>query len=195
MSTTELRVPLVEGDRVAAELIAVLRPACERIEVAGSIRRRRADVGDVELIAVPRIEGVPGLFSPTGSVNRLWDLVNNLIGRPGEPRLLATHLTDPRMGERYAKLRHPGSGLQVDLFTARAETYGLILLIRTGPADYSRWLVTEARRRGFHVKDGELHRGGLGCGSIACERVPVPEERDVYAEFRMAVVPPIARRA
>lgn len=193
MSDTTTRVSLHDADLVAAELLDVLAPACERIQIAGSIRRRRADVGDVELVAVPTIIGVPGLFEPTGSVNRLWDLVNNLIGRPGEPKLLATHLTDPKMGERYAKLRHPASGLQVDLFTARPETFGLILLIRTGPADYSQWFVTEARRRGFHVIEGELHRGSLGCGAIACERIPVPEERDVYAALRMAAVPPMGR--
>lgn len=194
MSTAAVRVPLADADRVAAELLVVLGPACERIEVAGSVRRRRPDVGDIELVAVPTLVGVPGLFEPTGSVNRLWDLVNNLVGRPGEPRLLATHQSDPKMGERYAKLRHPASGLQVDLFTARPETFGLILLIRTGPADYSQWFVVEARRRGFHVKEGELHRGSLGCGAIACERIPVPEERHVYAALRMAWVPPEGRQ-
>ena len=69
-------------------------------------------------------------------------------------------------------------------FTIRAltpETFGLIYLIRTGPADYSQRFVTDLRRRGLHVADGELHRGGLGCGSYTCEVVPTPEEQDVYA--------------
>lgn len=33
MSTTELRVPLHDADLVAAELLDVLAPACERIPV------------------------------------------------------------------------------------------------------------------------------------------------------------------
>jgi hypothetical protein len=40
--------------------------------------------------------------------------------------------------------------------------------------------VTEARDRGHHVAEGELHAGGAGCGFVPCATVPTPEEADVY---------------
>ena len=64
-STT--RIALMEATGLAGELVALLQPACERIEIAGSIRRQRPDVGDVELVVVPRLKAPLGLFGePAG---------------------------------------------------------------------------------------------------------------------------------
>jgi DNA polymerase/3'-5' exonuclease PolX len=175
--STGTRVPLVEAELVAVALASTLMPACERIQVAGSVRRQRPDVGDVELVAVPRIETEPdGMFGER-SINRLTERLDMLLAAG----TLASHPTDPKRGERYSKLLDAGSGLQVDLFSARPATFGLIFLIRTGPAAYSERFVTDLRRRGLHVAGGELHRGGLGCGAYECEVVPTPEEADVFA--------------
>lgn len=187
--STGVRVPLDQARRVAVELATILALGCERIRIAGSIRRRRPDVGDIELVAVPRFaELADGLFE-TRRQSELDILVDTLLLQG----TLATHPTDPKRGERYAKLVHRASGLQVDLFTARPETFGLILLIRTGPAAFSQELVTEARRRGLHVANGELHRGSLGCGSRRCEVIPTPQEADVFAAMGMAYILPAER--
>jgi DNA polymerase/3'-5' exonuclease PolX len=191
--STGVRVPLVEARQVADELVARLAPSCERITVAGSIRRGRPDVGDVELVAVPRygsrqVQGV-GLFDGphTERIDYLAETVDLLLAAG----VLAPHPTDPKRGERYSKLLEPRSGLQVDLFTARPETFGLILLMRTGPAAYSQRLVTQAKRRGHHVADGELHKGGLGRDDHGpCVRVPTPEEADVYRALGLPFVEP-----
>lgn len=188
-----MRAPLSEARTIAGALVAVLGPACERIEVAGSIRRGRPDVGDIELVAVPRRHADQvevGFFDAIETeVNELNVLVDTLVLQG----TLAPHPTDPKRGERYAKLQHRESGLQVDLFSARPETFGLILLIRTGPAGYSQRLVTDARRRALHVAGGELHRGALGCGAYRCEVVPTPEERDVFDALRLPFVEPERR--
>ena len=36
---------------VAAEILAALRSSCERLEIAGSVRRGKAAVHDVELVS------------------------------------------------------------------------------------------------------------------------------------------------
>ena len=187
------RIPLAEAQALAADLVAKLSPACLRIEPAGSIRRRRPDVGDIELVALSRFrtDKVPSLFE---DVERRVDLLSERIDELLGEGTLAPHPTDPKRGDRYAKLLHPASGRQVDLFMAASRaTYGLILLIRTGPAAYSRAVVTTARDRGFHVTGGELHRGRLGCGARPCEMVPTPEEADVYRALGSPYVPPEGR--
>ena len=187
--STGTRVPLDEANLVAGALAKDLAPACHRIEVAGSIRRGRPDVGDIELVAVPIIGTIPDGMFGEGQVNRLAERIDWLLGAG----VLAPHPIDPKRGERYSKLLHADSGLQVDIFSASAETFGLIFLIRTGPAAYSQRFVTDLRRRGLHVAGGQLHRGGLGCGAYECELVPTPEEADVYAAARWPFVKPELR--
>jgi DNA polymerase/3'-5' exonuclease PolX len=183
--STRVRFALTEARSVAESLVRLLGPACHRIEIAGSIRRGRADVGDIELVAVPRFtEDADGFFGTTRR-NLLTEAVDDLIRRG----VLASHPDDPKRGERYSKLLH-NCGLQLDLFSASTESFGLLFIIRTGPADYSRRFVTDIRRRGLHAAEGQLHRGGLGCGEYECEVIPTPEEADVYAAAGWPFVAP-----
>ena len=183
--STGVRVPLAEAREVAVELTQLLRLSCHRIEIAGSVRRGKPDVGDIELVAVPIVEDEPDGMFDVRHVNRLTERVNDLIVTGP----LDSHPTDPKRGERYSKIVHSPSGLQVDLFSTSRESFGIIFLIRTGPADYSHRFVTDMRRRGFHVGGGQLHRGGLGCGTYACEVVPTYHETDVFAALDMTPVP------
>lgn len=179
-----VRVSLADAATIAEEVVSVLSPACERIAIAGSIRRGKPDIGDIELVALSRYHDEPsGLFFEVGA--RVWDLdraVDEYAGTGAVERLLGK--------DKYTKLRHVASGLQVDLFTVKPPAqWGVIFLIRTGPAEYSQRFVTGIRSRGFHVRDGALHRGGLGCGAYVCPVIDTPEERDVYAAVGLAPVP------
>jgi DNA polymerase/3'-5' exonuclease PolX len=63
--------PLPEAERVAAAIVADLAPFCARIQVAGSVRRRKEVVGDIELVAIPRYTP-SGLFGAC-TANLLWE--------------------------------------------------------------------------------------------------------------------------
>lgn len=179
--STGTRVSLEEATRVARDLRGRLQPGCQRIEIAGSIRRGRADVGDIELVAEPILlveENILG--EPIGASSSL----DGWIRMCRDHGILADHPDDPKDGERYKKLLHPPSGLQVDLFIVRPPaSFGVVWLIRTGPARYSQWLVTHARRTGHHVASGSLHMGSIGFGdacTAGCQVVPTPDEFSVY---------------
>ena len=192
------RVPLADALAVAQQIYGQLDPSCERLAIAGSIRRFRPDVGDIELVAIPRYENRPvdvGLFETRWApVSVLAETLAMLEGKTpgrGEHSAMLERLSG---GERYIKLRHLRSGLQVDLFLTTPEQWGLILLIRTGPADYSRGLVTEARRRGFHVAHGRLFHGAghnRNDGFCDCTQpIPTPTEESVYAALGLPFEPP-----
>jgi DNA polymerase/3'-5' exonuclease PolX len=53
--------------RVADELVEALTPRCEQICIAGSLRRGKSEVGDIEILYVPRRGLVrrAGEFFPT----------------------------------------------------------------------------------------------------------------------------------
>lgn len=197
MSVRTNRMPLYEAIPIADDLESRIAPFCERIAVAGSIRRQAHDIGDIQLLAISQTHEVPvqtvGMFdNPT--TETILDLVEGVaaLRAAGVLSDVEQHKAN---GQRYIKSVHVESGLQLDLFMVRPPdtSWGVLFLIRTGPADYSHWFVSEARRRGFHVGSGSLHRGGLGCGAIPCEVVPTPEEADVYAALGLPFVPPEAR--
>jgi DNA polymerase/3'-5' exonuclease PolX len=186
--STGVRVGYREALAVAERVVAALRPGCDRIEIAGSLRREARDVGDIEIVARPKTHKEPSglFFEVDAEVSDLDPLVDRLVASGEYERLLGK--------DRYTKLRHRASGLQVDLFTVRPPAqWGVIHTIRTGPAAYSQWLVTEARRRGFHVREGALHRGSLGCGSASCEVIDTPEEHDLFAALGMRWPRPVER--
>jgi DNA polymerase/3'-5' exonuclease PolX len=63
--------PLADAERIAAAIVADLAPSCARIQVAGSVHRRKEVAGDIEIVAIPRYAPA-GLFGDcTG--NLLWE--------------------------------------------------------------------------------------------------------------------------
>lgn len=53
VSSQKVKRSHAEVLRAAAGIMALIEPGCERLEVAGSLRRQKAQVGDIEIVAVP----------------------------------------------------------------------------------------------------------------------------------------------
>src|SRR3989304_4969145 len=60
LSESERKWPLADAWMIAQRSVMLLMPLCQRVEIAGSIRRRKSQVGDIEIVCVPRMTG--GLF-------------------------------------------------------------------------------------------------------------------------------------
>lgn len=204
-----LRISLDEATKLATELEHLLFAGCDGIVVAGSVRRRKETVGDLELVAKPRL--VPdrqgGLFGPVGERSLLWDLVERLIeqdvglerhpdlmvacgqcrgGAVGCPACAGTGrcARAAPWGQRYRKLRF--RGLPVDLFTARPEAWGAQLLIRTGPSEFSQAWVAALRRRGLRMEGGLVL---LDHDQV----VNIPDERTAFEVVGWPLVAPQER--
>lgn len=78
MSSSKTKHPRANALEVARELTSMLRPLCEpeRFIFAGSLRRMKAEVGDIELVYVPLVEDRPdpedllGRMIPTNLVTQ-----------------------------------------------------------------------------------------------------------------------------
>ena len=101
-----------------------LSPYCQRIEVAGSIRRRKEWVNDIDLVLIP---------------SDLWNLHHEIRGL-GQVRMSGGKI-----------MRVMGGSVQVDLYFAAEETWATLLLIRTGSAENNIRLATLAKKRGWHL--------------------------------------------
>src|SRR5215813_8438422 len=163
MTETKHRVPLGHAAELAGEVVDLLRDTTERIEVAGSIRRRRPDVGDIEVVCVPRVETetrVVDLFGAEESedVDRLHARCVGLVSagtletRPDKNGRVA-------FGPKYKRLAY--QGFPLDLFSTTADQWGVICLLRTGSAEFNQQLVLKQSQggwltRGYFFKDGRL---------------------------------------
>lgn len=149
------RILLALADEYAGELVARLRSFCGRIEVAGSVRRRKATVGDIEIVCEATQEIVSRDLLD-GSVTFRAPTIHAELDRMAMQGELGRSVT--QHGSRYR--RYPfmvGSRIFVDFFIVLPPaTWGAILAIRTGPADYSRMLVTRLRERGYRSTDGRV---------------------------------------
>jgi len=189
MSATKTTLPLDVARRAAERLVTALAPACARIEVAGSIRRGKPQVGDIELVAIPSVVHAVqrDLFGEVVTV-QARDLLDERLEELAQLRAISRTPpagARPAWGERMRKfwLAAGGQVVQVDLFLATPENWGAIYCIRTGPAAFSQALVTHLKlRTPYRQQDGALVVEATG------EVVPVPEEADY---FRLAGVPAI----
>ena len=186
--TTKRRFPLALAEVTAQSLLDLLAPACQRIEVAGSVRRGRQDVGDIELLCVPRFEVQRDLFGqPVERVSlldrRCLELIRSghLDYRPNKAGALT-------FGPMNKLLLHQGTGIPVDVFTATAENWGMFLFVRTGPAGFIRQAMGRFRALGMagHAYGGVTTASG--------EVVNCPAEEDVFNLLGWDWLPPEARR-
>lgn len=136
-------------------LVERFEPACERIEIGGSLRRGIELVHDIEIVAMPRRRNL-GLF-PGQSVSELNGLLIDMV--------TMGKLKSLKNGTRYKqfeiqKTRPP---IQLDLFLATPDNWGLIFALRTGPASLSKRMVTQ-RRKGGLLSDSCRVDGGYVWG-------------------------------
>jgi len=161
--------------KYAEEAAAHLSPWCSRIEIAGSIRRCKLDVKDIEIVCIPKTLVEPdGLFD-TKIVRHPCFIraVNDWRKVKGDP--------DGKYTQRVLPC-----GLNLDLFTATEDNWGLILGIRTGSADFShRKLACGWVANGYKSIGGMLHRDG--------EPVPVRTERELFEICGVPYVRPVER--
>lgn len=177
---------LMQAQRLAAEMADILKPYCTRVEIAGSVRRCKDEVKDIELVALPKlqVESVPDLFG-------MREVEVNALERFFEQ---GEHLgwSVLKGGERQKQLRLK-AGINVDLFIVRPPAqWGVIFTIRTGSADFAHRLVTKRHYGGMlpshlQVKDGGIYEGR--------KLIETPEEMDVFRLLGVDWIDPRARLA
>lgn len=195
MSTGTKRT-LADAKRDAEMFRALFADCYERWEVAGSVRRGKALVGDVEHVVIPKHGDVTeqnGLFSQTRTVNLMLHRREALLVTATISKHLYTSnhadgstSVSPRWGETYwgSDFR----GFNHEIFCAVPANWGAQLLIRTGPADFSRRVVDTLRLAGtFRQQDGLLHYVANG------STVDVPDEETYLSLAGMKWVEPSAR--
>jgi DNA polymerase/3'-5' exonuclease PolX len=129
---------------IAQHCVELLAPHCIRIEIAGSLRRKKAEVKDIEIVAIPKPYGT-GLFqSGIATVVDEWECVKGHLPCKYTQRILP-------------------EGIKLDLFFADIDNWGYIFAIRTGSADYSHHVLAKGwNMKGFYGDEGQLRNKRTG---------------------------------
>lgn len=181
---------LSQAKNLAERIIETMSPFCQRVAIAGSIRRQKPEVKDIEIVAVPRLGQAQDLFN-TKLENELfkWALQIQTEGRiqwikPGTPEIIPWRIQEQG---KYWRGWLTKAGMKLDLFLATPETWGVIYLIRTGSAAFSQRMVgKECWRTGYRFGDGKLL-------DPSGQFVPTPEEQDVFNALGVDWIEPEAR--
>jgi DNA polymerase (family 10) len=161
------RCPLAEADRLVAPLVAHLRahPAVQRVEVAGSYRRRQETVGDIDLLAIAA------------------DAAAVMAHFTAYERLRKVEMAGDTRGTVILE-----SGLQVDLRVLPEESYGAALQYFTGSKAHSVKLRKRAVAMGLSISEYAVTRA-----DDEAERVAGRTEKEVYAAVGLPWIPPELR--
>ena len=164
----------------ASKLAAWLAPFCQRVEIAGSIRRGRLVIGDVDLVILPTVRTVRNLLGDQdGAVNETAVEIIARANRDGWRVMQA--------GEETIQIETPKPPrVQVDFFFATEASWASVLLCRTGSREHNVWICSEATRRGLHWKPNR----GLMRGD---ELLPTTSEREIYERLGLTYLEPSQR--
>lgn len=134
----------------AEELVEKFLPHCERVEIAGSIRRGKHVVKDIDLVCIPRMASSESLLGETNEISKT-DFYRAVCGQ-----LWQIKAEGPKLIRGIGHIS-TAAGISVDIFLATPETFPTVLLIRTGSMEHNIWLANRAKGCG-----GRLHADGSG---------------------------------
>lgn len=160
-----------DADQVVADLLAWMRecPAVGRIEGAGSWRRGRETVGDLDaVVASDESARVMDRFQS-------WPEAQEVLLR----------------GDTKTSIRGP-LGLQVDLRVVEERSFGAAWQYFTGSKEHNVRLRALARDRGLTINEYGVHELGSRAG-VKGRRVAGATEEEVYAAVGLPWIPPELR--
>jgi DNA polymerase/3'-5' exonuclease PolX len=160
---------LEEAQRTASEVKSVVEAQCELIEVAGSIRRQKSIVHDIDFVVVAKSD-VDWL--------KINEKLRQLKAKPN------------CSGNSVIKAFVPCKGglFQVDFYRAKPSTFGIHLLVRTGSAEHNMWLAGHAFSKGMRLKYSEglikddvpiAGKSEKDVFDALCLPHPLPSEREI----------------
>lgn len=172
------KYPAADALYVAGLLCVILGPFCERLEIAGSLRRKKQLVSDVELVYQPKIQrqrDKADMFA-LADVNLADVCIEEMLAAGGiqkRPSRVGVFTWGPQ--NKLAV--HVETGIPVDFFAVlKPENWWVSLVIRTGSLETNLKLTQGAQARGR-----TLHAYGAGVEIDSSGAMLEPKsERDVF---------------
>lgn len=115
---------LERAKRIAEKVLERVSPYCSKIEVAGSVRRGKPQVNDIDFVLIP---------------SDPWNLTHEIMGLG----------PSTATGDKLKRVKF--DDVQVDFYYATPETWATLLLIRTGSKESNIRLASLAKKKGWRL--------------------------------------------
>jgi DNA polymerase/3'-5' exonuclease PolX len=173
---TKTRFAYAHAHPIAQRFVLFLARHCHRVTIAGSLRRRRQLVSDIEILFVPKITSITDfgdMFGAKVDVSAAGVAIDALVNaaiiarRPNKNGAFT-------WGAQNRLAIHVETGIPVDFFATTEAAWFNALVVRTGPAESNKRVASAALERGWnwHAYGDGFTRGR--------ETKRVTSERDVF---------------
>jgi len=178
----EKTFPLVAARSVAGRLLDLLEPVCDKLAVAGSVRRGCSRVHDLDLVILPVYRSCPpqvNLFGETvaGSATRPDALLHAI--QPYKP--------DAHPDARVISFTFEDFPVELYLAEPGGANFFALLQMRTGSATFNVRMAARAKALGYR------YHAGYGIFDTGGARLDDGSEHGLFATLRMVYVPPERR--
>ncbi|MCX6821868.1 MAG: hypothetical protein NTW30_03765 [Candidatus Aenigmarchaeota archaeon] len=147
---------LQQAKTIADNFVSEIKEFCERIEIAGSIRRNKIEVNDIDIVLIPKLR--------EHLIQKIRKVSNVEV-----------------QGKKLMRAEY--SGVQVDIYFATEETWGILLLVRTGSKEHNIKLCQHAINKGMKLSvSNGLMRGNEVIASMT--------EEDIFKGLGMDYIKP-----
>ena len=169
---------------IAEDLVNELSGFSDRIEIAGSLRRRKQAVNDIDIVVIPKFIQVKDetLFGEPVQENLMEKRLSQLCLR-GELDLEA----NGSKIKRFLKTVD-GDTIPIDIYIASEQTWWTLLLIRTGSRNHNIRLAKRAMDLHMHLK-----ADGSGLLTPGGSLIPIHGEEEIFRHLGLSYRSPEER--
>lgn len=157
------RIPLATALKVVKEVIKPLTSVAEKVSPAGSLRRMKETIGDIDILA-------------TGENTE--KIIDAFVHQPYVKEVIAK-------GDTKASVRTVYDNMQVDLRVVKKDCWGAALLYFTGSKAHNIKLRGLAKDRGLKISEYGVFKG--------TKRIAGSTEEEVYKVLGISFIPPELR--
>lgn len=174
MEKYDERCRLDEAQKIADDIFASLKDleGVQQIEVAGSLRRSKETIGDIDILIAADEKHIPGLFEVFTNHGR----VTEILGK----------------GDTKSSVRTT-DGRQVDLRIVKPENFAAALMYFTGSKEHNVELRSRARNKGMSLNEYGLYKLKEDGETNWEAPQEFKTESDIYKLLDLNFVPPELR--
>jgi DNA polymerase (family 10) len=147
---------LEDTKAIADKFVSEIKEFCKRIEIVGSIRRKKLEVNDIDIILIPKFK--------EQLIQKIKKISNLEI-----------------QGKKLIRTEY--SGMQVDIYFTNEETWGILLLIRTGSKEHNIKLCQYAIKNGMKLSSA---MGLMKDGKVIASRT----EEEIFKKLGLNYIKP-----
>ena len=164
-----VEIPLDIATEIGENIQFLVSEHMQKAEIVGSVRRKKPYTHDIDIMGIATLEQFKNAIK---NIRREYKVTYKENG--------------PKIKKIYVEIN--SHRVQVDLYCATPQNYGLTKIIRTGSAQHNMWLASYAISKGFNIKYsyGLIKDGKVVAGETEEEvfqalglPVPKPELREV----------------